>query len=254
MTEPTQTFPPGSSETPATVPERARATGEAPAQAGEELAPGTRVGRYVVLGAVGSGGMGRVYAAHDPELNRKVALKLARRSGPGAEQWRARFLREAHAMASLSHPNVLPIHDVGTHEDSVFLAMELVEGPSLREWLSSPARPPWRQVARVFADAGRGLAAAHAIHLVHRDFKPANVLLGRDGRARVMDFGLVRALGSAELASPPESPVPAQPAPLSLALTRADTVMGTVGYMAPEQQRARAVDARADQFSFAVAV
>ena len=108
----------------------------ASASAGEELAPGTRVGRYVVRRPVGSGGMGRVYAAHDPELDRQVALKVARRAGAGAEQWRARFLREAHAMAKLSHPNVVPIYDVGTHGEAVFLAMELVEGPTLREWMS----------------------------------------------------------------------------------------------------------------------
>ncbi|HZN91592.1 MAG TPA: serine/threonine-protein kinase, partial [Myxococcales bacterium] len=216
------------------------------------------MGRYVVLGSVGSGGMGRVYSAHDPELDRKVALKLARRVGPGAEQWRGRFLREAHAMARLSHPNVVPIYDVGTHGESVFLAMELVEGPTLREWISS-ARPTWRQVARVFADAGRGLAAAHAIGLVHRDFKPSNVLLGRDMRARVMDFGLVRALGAESTPAPPSPETPAPPItptamPLDLALTRADTVMGTVGYMAPEQHRSLPVDGRADQFSFAVAL
>ncbi|HEY8208761.1 MAG TPA: serine/threonine-protein kinase [Myxococcaceae bacterium] len=222
-------------------------TGVAARGAGEALAPGTRVGRYVVLRPVGSGGMGRVYAAHDPELDRQVALKVARRAGAGAEQWRARFLREAHAMARLSHPNVVPIHDVGTHGEAVFLAMELVEGPTLREWMSS--EPGWREVVRVFTDAGRGLAAAHAIGLVHRDFKPSNVLLGKDLRARVMDFGLVRALDSVEL--PVSS---AEPSPLSLAITRADTVMGTVGYMAPEQQRSRQVDARADQFAFAVAL
>src|SRR5262249_41639756 len=134
-----------------------------------------------------------------------------------------------------------------THGEAVFLAMELVEGPTLREWISYAQS--WREVVRVFTDAGRGLAAAHAIGLVHRDFKPSNVLLGKDLRARVMDFGVVRALDSAELAA--SSPAPT---PLSLALTRADTVMGTVGYMAPEQQRSRLVDARADQFAFGVAL
>lgn len=239
----------------------------------DELPPGTCVGRYVVLRSIGSGGMGRVYAAHDPELNRQVALKVARRAGAGAEQWRARFVREAHAMARLSHPNVVPIHDAGAHEDSVFLAMELIEGPTLREWMSSPRS--WREVLRVFIDAGRGLAAAHAMGLIHRDFKPTNVLLGKDLRARVMDFGLVRALDSAELpavgAGParaedmirsrggelaePRSPSrSAEPTPLALAITRADTVMGTIGYMAPEQQRSRLVDARADQFAFAVSL
>src|SRR5436190_24201643 len=127
--EPTQTF-----ETSAAPPSRVTGVTRG---GGEELAPGTRVGRYVVLRPVGSGVMGRGYAAHDAELDRQVALKVGRRTGAGAEQWRARFLREAHAMAKLSHPNVVPIHDVGTHGEAVFLAMELVEGPTLREWISS---------------------------------------------------------------------------------------------------------------------
>jgi len=264
VTEPTQTFL-------TDAPSASRVTGVAAQAASGELSPGARVGRYVVLRSIGSGGMGRVYAAHDPELNRQVALKVSRRVGAGAEQWRARFVREAHAMARLSHPNVVPIYDAGAHEDSVFLAMELIEGPTLREWMSSPSPRPWRDVVRVFVDAGRGLAAAHAMGLVHRDFKPTNVLLGKDLRARVMDFGLVRALDSAAGAAPAhaeemirshgadsaERPPPlrhAGPTPLALAITRADTVMGTIGYMAPEQQRSRLVDARADQFAFAVAL
>jgi len=240
VTEPTQTFV-------TDAPRGSRVTGTPAPASAEELPPGTRVGRYVVLRSIGSGGMGRVYAARDPELNPQVALKVSRRTGAGAEQWRARFVREAHAMARLSHPNVVPIHDAGAHEDSVFLAMELIDGPTLREWMSTPR--PWREVVRVFIDAGRGLASAHAMGLVHRDFKPGNVLLGKDRRARVMDFGLVRALGSAEL-----PPVSAESTPLALEITRADTVMGTIGYMAPEQQRSRLVDARADQFAFAVAL
>jgi tetratricopeptide (TPR) repeat protein len=226
---------------------------------GADLSPGTRVGRYVVLNPIGAGGMGRVFAAFDPELNRRVALKVAKATAgaaPHVEQWRARFLREAHAMAKLSHPNVVAVHDVGTFGESVFLAMELVEGVTLRDWMARRPRPSWREVARLFAGAARGLAAAHAEGLVHRDFKPGNVLVGKDGRARVTDFGLVRALERADdepSTAPPPGARPAVTA-LDLPITVADVVMGTVGYMAPEQYRGAPVDGRTDQFSLCVAL
>jgi eukaryotic-like serine/threonine-protein kinase len=196
---------------------------------GPVLERGDVLGRYFILDRLGSGGMGIVYAAYDPELDRKVAIKLLRPGRAGAEAG-ARLLREAQAMARLSHPNVLAVHDVGTFGDQVFVAMELVDGADLRQWLAASPRSE-REVLDVFLKAGRGLAAAHAAGLVHLDFKPANVLVGRDGRVRVADFGLAQAEGGEESGG-----------------------AGTRGYMAPEQLTSQPVDARTDQFSFCVSL
>ena len=158
------------------------------------LARGATIGRYVVLGLVGRGGMGEVYAAYDPELDRKVAVKLLRvKPGAGVSlaEGRQRTLREAQAIARLSHPNVVVVYDVGTFSDQVFIAMEFVEGNTVTYWVQAQARS-WQEVLKVFMAAGRGLAAAHEKGLVHRDFKPDNVMVGRDGQVRVMDFGLAR--------------------------------------------------------------
>lgn len=211
------------------------------------LKPGESVGRYVVEGLLGEGGMGVVYAARDPGLGRTVALKLLRPGG-GGDEARARLVREAQAMARLSHPNVLPLFELGTEGGRVFLAMERVEGPTLAAWLRERERP-WREVLALFLQAGEGLAAAHRAGLVHRDFKPANVLVGADGRPRVTDFGLVRheADGGGAEAGPAEGSSPE-------ALTRAGAVPGTPAYMSPEQLAGREVDARGDQFSFCVAL
>ena len=152
------------------------------------------IGRYEVRHKVGEGGMGVVYAAYDPELEREVAVKLLRRDrlrGARVEQASERLRQEARITARLAHPNVVTIYDVGQHEASVYIAMELVHGPSMRRWLHDIARP-WREVLAMFFQAGFGLAAAHDAGLIHRDFKPANVLIG-DRRARVVDFGLARA-------------------------------------------------------------
>ncbi len=146
----------------------------------ETLAPGATVGRFIVLHPVGRGGMGHVYAAYDPQLDRRVALKLLRADvwGPEAsEEVRARLLREAQAMARLSHPHVVTVYEVGLAGSQPFVAMEYVEGQTLRAWLKAGPRS-WSEVLRVFLDAGRGLAEAHAAGLVHRDFKPENVLVG----------------------------------------------------------------------------
>ena len=158
------------------------------------LARGASIGRYVVLGLVGRGGMGEVYAAYDPELDRKVAVKLLRvkpGNGVSLTEGRQRTLREAQAIARLSHPNVVLVFDVGTFEDKVFIAMEFVDGNTLGYWLESQPRT-WQEILKVFVAAGRGLTAAHAKGLVHRDFKPDNVMIGRHGEIRVMDFGLAR--------------------------------------------------------------
>jgi serine/threonine protein kinase/tetratricopeptide (TPR) repeat protein len=161
------------------------------------LPRGATIGRYVVLGLVGRGGMGEVYAAYDHELDRKVAVKLLRvkpGNGVSLAEGRQRTLREAQAIARLSHPNVVVVYDVGTFEDQVFIAMEFVDGNTVTYWLQSQTRS-WQEILRVFTAAGRGLQAAHDKELVHRDFKPDNVMVGRDGAVRVMDFGLARQVG-----------------------------------------------------------
>jgi serine/threonine protein kinase/tetratricopeptide (TPR) repeat protein len=162
---------------------------------GPLLERGASIGRYMVLGQVGRGAMGEVYAAYDPELDRKVAVKLLRAEA-GTAQARARLLREAQAIARLSHPNVIAVHDVGSFGDRVFVAMEYVDGYTLAYWLQASARS-WQEVLRMFVAAARGLQAAHACQLVHRDFKPENVMVGRDGQVRVTDFGLARQVGVA---------------------------------------------------------
>lgn len=210
------------------------------------LQPGSAIHRYVVLSRVGAGGMGVVYAAYDPELNRRVALKVLRAEGrgEGSEQARARLLSEAQTLARLAHPNVVSIHDVGVTDGDVFLVMEFVEGPTLAAWLAERRRP-LHELLPVFLQAGRGLAAAHAMGIVHRDFKPANVVVGRDGRVRVLDFGLAReGLSRGTKASSPDAE----------AATVQTVVAGTPAYMAPEQHQGRRADARADQFSFCVAL
>ncbi len=245
----------------------------------------TTIGRYVVLDMVGRGAMGEVYAAYDPKLNRKVAIKVLR-ARPGADisdtNLRLRMIREAQSIAKLSHPNVVVVHDVGSVGSEVFVAMEFVDGQTLSEWLASEPRA-WPEVLKIFADAGRGLAAAHEKNLVHRDFKPDNVMIAANGHVRVMDFGLARSTTPAvpwrdspavnvRALEPPDdghlavtrevSPVSwASNAPANIAsdvtvlqITHAGAVMGTPAYMAPEQFLGRDTDARTDQFSFCVAL
>jgi formylglycine-generating enzyme required for sulfatase activity len=217
-----------------------------------QLAPGTRVGRYQILERVGRGGMGEVYAAYHPDLDRRIALKVVDESGPATADRRARLLREARAIARLSHPNVVTVYDAGTIADRVYVAMEFVDGATIDRWLEAAPRR-WRQILDVFLAAGRGLAAAHAAGLVHRDFKPQNVMIARDGSVRVMDFGLARSMGAdpEPATATADLPSPAQASPF---ITRAGTIIGTPAYMAPEQLHGDAADARSDQFSFCVAL
>jgi hypothetical protein len=221
-----------------------------------ELPRGTSVGRYTVLELVGRGGMGEVYAAYDPKLDRKIALKLIggdkARSGARAE---ARLLREAQAIAKVSHPNVVTVHDAGTFGDRVFIAMEFLDGGTLKHWLAEKPRSR-AEIVTVFADAARGLAAAHAAGLVHRDFKPPNVMVGRDGAVRVTDFGLVRQLGSSGAEGGPAeaASTPAASLELPMDLTLTGEMVGTPRYMAPEQFKGEPLDARTDQFSFCVSL
>lgn len=219
----------------------------------DRLAAGAVVGRYVLIGSIGVGGMGEVYAAYDPELDRKVALKLLHAVG-GRDQTlgAARLQREAQALARLSHPNVVAVHDVGTVDGRVFVAMEFVDGQTFGEWLKAKPRSI-RDVVSVLTDAGRGLAGAHAAGLVHRDFKPDNVMVRADGRVLVMDFGVARPTD--EPSTPGEPPVPtSMPDATTLELTAAGALVGTPAYMAPEQHLGADVDARTDQFSFCVAL
>jgi predicted Ser/Thr protein kinase len=213
------------------------------------LEAGEHIGRYVVLNRIGEGGMGVVYAAHDPNLNRRVAIKVLRSEDDFGSQ-RARLFREAQAMARLSHPNVVNVYDVGTHEEHVFLAMEHVDGVTLSDWLVTPRTT--REILDVFLQAGTGLAAAHAAGLVHRDFKPSNVLVEGEGRARVTDFGLARTASSSDVAKLKSDPTIKSMEMTEL--TRTGTVMGTPAYMSPEQIFGEQTDLRTDQFSFCVAL
>jgi len=219
------------------------------------LPAGSKVGRYVVLEQLGVGGMSVVYKAYDPHLDRAIALKLMRvdPSGGSAAEAGQRLLREAQALARISHPNIIAVHDVGMFGDDVFVAMEFVAGPTLAEWCRAPSRTT-AEILDAFRGAGRGLAAAHAAGLVHRDFKPDNVIVGPDGRARVLDFGLARAAGAPALAEvPPEPHAPSSPG-RSLHVTNTGLLAGTPAYMAPEQHLGGAIDERSDQFSFCVAL
>ncbi|MBC8068917.1 MAG: serine/threonine protein kinase, partial [Deltaproteobacteria bacterium] len=248
-----------------TIIEGARTNDEAGAAVDHGLTPGTRLGRYVVLEEIGQGGMGLVFSAYDPELNRKVALKLLRPNQSERKRARSRLLQEAQALAKLAHPNVITVYDVGTIGERVFVAMELIEGTTIKGWLAEKPRR-WDEVLEVFIPAGRGLAAAHAAHLVHRDFKPDNVLIGRDGRVRVMDFGLARPVNS-ELGGATDDgdddddddddggrSVDAGELLDEPLLTQTGSIMGTPAYMAPEQHLGKPTDARSDQFSFCTAL
>ncbi len=243
--------------------------------AGDSLPAAPRkalLGRYSLLRKLGEGGMGVVYSAYDEELDRRVAIKLLRVQAGSDGSAASRMLREAQLMAKLSHPNVVQAYDVGVLSGKVFLAMEFVQGPTLREWLhGSPESPrpprPWPEVLAMYIQAGQGLAAAHAAGLVHRDFKPDNVLVGADGRARVLDFGLARS----EAALPEETTGTSERSgdddldathsvgsrrsrSADRPLTAAGTLIGTPAYMSPEQHVRVTTDVRSDQFSFCVAL
>ncbi|MBZ5712432.1 serine/threonine-protein kinase [Nannocystis pusilla] len=211
-----------------------------------------QLGRYRLLERLGAGGMGIVYAAHDARLDRKLALKLLRPTRLGSAEAAARTLREARALARLSHPNVVHVYEVGELEGrEIFVAMEHLAGPTLRAWLDAEPRP-WRAVLEVFRQAGEGLAAAHAQGIVHRDFKPHNAMFGAEGRVRVLDFGLAQVDGAAESGEVDLGQAEARD--LSRMLTTTGAVLGTPAYMAPEQLAARRGDARTDQFSFCIAL
>ena len=238
---------------------RPRASTEAPPV--HEFAPGEKIGRYLLLEQVGQGGMGVVFSAFDPQLNRKIALKILKATQSDSDnkrQLRARLYREAQAIAKLSHPNVITVFDVGTVGASVFVAMEFVEGVTLTEYLEKPRS--LHAILSAFVQAGRGLSAAHQAGLVHRDFKPDNVLMGFDGIARVSDFGLARSDPSLVVDEDDEDDFDSDPGDvddgdlLSSPMTQAGAVVGTPRYMAPEQHAGAPPDPRSDQFAFCVAL
>ncbi len=253
--------------TPATAASRAsdvtRTLDEHPSSRGAGLVPatiGTTIGRYVVLGTRGEGGMGTVYEAFDRTLDRRVAVKVLRRDFASRDA--TRLVREAKALAQLSHPNVVQVYEVGEVDGQTFVAMELVQGRTLHQWRRQDPRPDWRACVELYEQAGAGLAAAHECGLVHRDFKPSNAVVDEKGRVRVLDFGLARTAGErarverdaddrpsvSDLAASPES------TGIDARVTDTGMVMGTPAYMPLEQMRRQDVDARGDQFSFCVAL
>jgi tetratricopeptide (TPR) repeat protein/predicted Ser/Thr protein kinase len=221
------------------------------------LVAGARLDRYHILGVVGRGGMGVVYSAYDPDLDRKVALKVLHESDPPTDdQAQRRLLREAQAMARLSHPNVITVHEARVADGRVFLSMEFVEGGTLGTWIRD-RKPELPRLLAMLRDVGRGLAAAHAAGLVHRDVKPDNVLVGADDRPRVTDFGLARPADDAAVIAHVVESLPehiGERALLEGTLTRAGTLAGTPAYMSPEQLTRDPATAASDQFSFCVLV
>ncbi|HWB80388.1 MAG TPA: serine/threonine-protein kinase, partial [Nannocystaceae bacterium] len=227
---------------------------------GEASAP-PRIGRFVVLRRLGHGGMGVVYLAYDEELDRKIAIKLLHAAETIGSEGNARMLREAQSLARLAHPNVVAVHEVGVHAERVYLAMEFVEGTTMRKWWAD-ARPSWRDVVDAGLQAARGLAAAHHVGLVHRDFKPENVLVGAPepgareplGRIRVADFGLARLVADEHddnSATTLDDGVDARDAGTTSSRGR---LAGTPAYMAPEQFGSGPIDARADIFALCVVI
>lgn len=207
------------------------------------LKAGDKVGRYLVLETLGAGAMGVVYAAYDPQLGRKIALKVLHADPvreAGREEGNARLMQEAQALARLAHPHVVTVHDVGLSAAGVFLAMEFLEGGTLREWLATPRS--WRAVVSLVVHVGEGLVAAHEAHLIHRDLKPDNVVVDARGRPRLTDFGLAHAS---------EQSAPDALENLAVdALTATGALVGTPAYMAPEQLRGEPAGELTDQFSF----
>jgi eukaryotic-like serine/threonine-protein kinase len=214
------------------------------------LSPNSRLGPYEIKSTLGVGGMGEVYRARDSRLNRDVAIKVLREDGASADL-RSRFEREARAVASLNHPNIVAVYDFGIEAGQQYIVSELLEGESLRSLLHGKPVPV-RKLIDIAAQVADGLAAAHSAGVVHRDLKPENIMLAKDGRVKILDFGLARqsrAAASPQKATGEEETV-APPADETKHLTSEGAVLGTASYMSPEQALGKEVDYRSDQFSF----
>lgn len=246
-----------SDELPSTLGLGARTTADGRAMpVPDEVARGQHLGRFIVLRTLGIGGMGMVVSAYDPKLERTVALKVLRPDiapSQGATEARARLLREAQAMAKLRHPNVVTVFEVGEFGEQVFLAMEYVPGTTLNEWAQRRRGEPrgWVRTVAAFVDAGRGLVAAHALGMIHRDFKPTNVLIDGE-RVQVTDFGIA-SVGGHDVVATPRLAAPAVPVDAAVG-TGTGALVGTAPYMAPELLRGEPADAKSDQFAFCVAL
>ncbi len=223
-----------------------------------------RIGRFRVLDRLGAGGMGIVYTAYDEHLDRKIAVKVVREARARDDarddgQARARLLREARALARLSHVNVVAVHEVGEHDGQVYVAMEFVRGRRLDRWLAAPGEDdararPWRVIVDMFIQAGNGLAAAHEAGIIHRDFKPPNAIVSEEGVLKVLDFGLARDAQDAQPRALTTTFAETPLDPRASTLTRAGAILGTPAYMSPEQLRGEEATAQSDQFSFCVAL
>ena len=214
-----------------------------PSEISNMLKLGTRLGSYEVLALIGAGGMGEVYSAHDHHLDRKVAVKTLPERLASDPEALGRFEREAKAIAALNHPNILGIHDMGREGDVVYIVMELLDGESLRSRLATGPLPP-RKATELAIQMAHGLSAAHTKGIIHRDLKPENIFISRDGRLKILDFGL------AKLTLPGTSSADSPTGSLGVLQTDKGMILGTLGYMSPEQVRGETVDARSDLFSF----
>ena len=234
---------------PASVIEMAVTMAAPPVQAAARHEGATAIGRFLLLRKLGEGGMGEVFSGYDEQLDRKVAIKLLH-AAYAPEETQKRMLREAQALARLSHPNVVAIHEVGQLDDNVFVVMEHIDGMTLRQWQDESPRSV-SEILDAYAQAGRGLVAVHAAGMVHRDFKPHNAMIDREKRVRILDFGLAHARGAV---ASDDAGKPRVSNALASQLTAEGAISGTPAYMSPEQFAGDVIDARSDQFSFCVAL
>jgi eukaryotic-like serine/threonine-protein kinase len=213
------------------------------------IAAGTKLGRYEIRSKLGEGGMGEVYLAQDTRLNRKVALKILPAELAANQDRMRRFMQESKSAAALNHPNIATIHEIGEHNGSNFIAMEFIDGQTLREKIHQE-RTELRKLLRFLQHAAVGLAKAHAAGIVHRDLKPDNIMITRDGHAKILDFGLAKLVEQPPMSGGDSSEVATAVMPQHS--TPPGTVMGTVGYMSPEQAQGKTkeIDQRSDIFSF----
>jgi eukaryotic-like serine/threonine-protein kinase len=212
------------------------------------LAAGTRLGPYEIVAPVGAGGMGEVYRAHDPRLGRDVALKVLPAVFAADASRRARFEQEARAASALNHPNIVSIYDIGSLDSTLYVAMELVDGKTLRDLIAEGPLAP-KALLDLASQMADGLAKAHAAGIVHRDLKPENVIVSAEGHLKILDFGLAKVMG---LPTPPVASALSAVATVDRPLTELGAMVGTVAYMSPEQAQAKAVDTRSDVFSLGI--